>query len=403
MINIAILGFGTVGGGVAEVIEAGYNLICKEVHEEIYIKYILDMRDFPDSPYADRVVHDFSIILNDPEVKIVVEAMGGLSVPFEYTMASLQAGKHVVTSNKAVVAAYGKLLIDVARSQNVRYLYEASVAGGIPVIRTIATSLCANEILEVNGILNGTTNFILTNMKKNGMSFEDALSMAQKLGYAERDPRADVEGEDACRKICILAALSFGVLIPTHMVNCEGISKVTATDIELASKANCSIKLIANTARHRDGKIEIWVAPCFVREDNSLAHVNGVFNAVRIDSQCLGVTTLYGAGAGRQPTASAVVSDIVDIAKHLSTKQPNQDAWEIAGDYIVCDSYDIPADYFVCVDKCCASVAEKFANASVVFDDADKVGMICKDITKYSLDATIRKSGAKVISVFRVV
>jgi len=403
MINIAILGFGTVGGGVAEVIEAGYNLICKEVHEEIYIKYILDMRDFPDSPYADRVVHDFSVILNDPEVKIVVEAMGGLSVPFEYTMASLQAGKHVVTSNKAVVAAYGKLLIDVARSQNVRYLYEASVAGGIPVIRTIATSLCANEILEINGILNGTTNFILTNMKKDGMSFDDALALAQRLGYAERDPRADIEGEDACRKICILAALSFGVLIPTHMVNCEGISKITANDFDLAAKANCSIKLIANTARHRNGKIEIWVAPCFVSEENSLAPVDGVYNAVRINSQCLGVTMLYGAGAGRQPTASAVVSDIVDIAKHLNTKQPNQDAWEIAGDYIVCDSYDIAADYFVCLDKTSASVQDKFDDIKTVFEDDDKVGYICKNITRYNLDSIIRKSGAKVISVFRVV
>lgn len=403
MINIAILGFGTVGGGVAEVIEAGYNLICKEVHEEINIKYILDMRDFPDSPYADRVVHDFSVILNDPDVKIVVEAMGGLSVPFEYTMASLQAGKHVVTSNKAVVAAYGKLLIDVARSKNVRYLYEASVAGGIPVIRTIATSLCANEIIEINGILNGTTNFILTNMKKEGMSFENALSIAQELGYAERDPRADVEGEDACRKICILAALSFGVLIPTHMVNCEGISKITAQDIELAAKANCSIKLIANTAKHRDGKIEIWVAPCFVTEENSLAPVDGVFNAVRINSQCLGVTMLYGAGAGRQPTASAVVSDVVDIAKHLNTKQPNQDAWEIAGDYIVCDSYDIPADYFVCIQKNGVLLDDKFENINVAFEDDDKVGYFVKNVTKYYLDSVIRKCSAGLVSSFRVV
>ena len=399
MINIAVLGFGTVGSGVADVIEAGYNLICKEVHEEINIKYILDMRDFPDSPYADRVVHDFSIILNDPEVKIVVEAMGGLSVPFEYTMASLNAGKHVVTSNKAVVAAYGKLLIDVARSHGVRYLYEASVAGGIPVIRTIATSLCANEILEINGILNGTTNFILTNMKKNGMSFEDALAEAQRLGYAERDPRADVEGEDACRKICILAALSFGVLIPTHMVNCEGISKITQNDFDIAAKAGYTIKLIANTARHRDGKIEIWVAPCFVSQENSLAPVDGVFNAVRINSQCLGVTMHYGAGAGKLPTASAVVSDVVDIAKHLNAKQPNQDAWEIAGDFVVRDSYDISANYFVCL----SAPIKDCEGAKVVFEEEGRIGYLFSDVTRYNLDAKLRKLSAEPICIFRTV
>ncbi len=403
MINIAILGFGTVGGGVAEVIESGRNLICREVHEDIYVKYILDLRDFPDSPYADRVVHDFDVIVKDPEVKIVVEAMGGLNMPFEYTMACLQAGKHVVTSNKVVVAAYGKLLIDVARKNNVRYLYEASVAGGIPVIRTISTAICANEILEVNGILNGTTNYILTSMKNDGRSFAESLKDAQRLGYAERDPSADVEGEDACRKICILAALSFGVLIPTHLVGTKGISALRKEDMEIAARAGYTIKLVANTARMPDGKIDIWVAPCFVSRENPLAPVEGVFNAVRIDARSLGVIMLYGAGAGRYPTSSAILSDVVDIAKHLKTRQPAQEPWELADDSMVADSLDIPADYFALVETTEELLRSQFGECEILYEENGRIGFVSRNISRYSFEARLRKIKAKPGVIYRVV
>lgn len=325
MTKIAILGFGTIGQGLAEVIEKNKSKIDSQCGG-IEIKYILDLRDFPDHPLADKVVHDFDVILNDGEVEVVCEMMGGSHPAYDFSLASLKAGKNVVTSNKEVVANFGPDLLCAAKEAKTRYLFEASVGGGIPIIRAMTESLAGNEVEEINGILNGTTNYILTQMETKGQSMEEALADAQKLGYAEANPTADVDGFDACRKICILSALAFGELIPFDKVSTKGIRSVTKEDILNAKKNNSVLKLIARTAKLPDGRISMSVAPTFVNADNPLATVSDVFNAVLVRGKTLGDVMFYGKGAGSLPTASAVLADVMDIVSKKG-HQPLQQQW----------------------------------------------------------------------------
>ncbi len=324
MVNVAILGFGTVGSGVAEVLTMNRELIDKRTAQQVRLKYILDVRDFPDSPYKDCFVKDFSVIENDPEVDIVVETIGGATVALDFTTRALKAGKSVVSSNKELVATHGYELLQLAKANGVSYLFEASVGGGIPVLRPLTNCLAGNEVEQVCGILNGTTNYILTRMIRAGLSFEQALKEAQDNGYAERDPSADIEGHDACRKICILAALAFGEHIYPEQVPTQGITAITLADVDYANSCGYKIKLLGRTLRMENGKVCAYVAPHLVSGSDPLAGVEDVFNAIKITGNAVGDTMFYGRGAGKLPTASAVVGDIADIAKDVKTRKCNE-------------------------------------------------------------------------------
>ncbi len=325
MVNVAILGFGTVGSGVAEVLTKNGGLIDQRVDDLVRLKYILDVRDFPDSPYADCFVKDFSVIEQDPEVDIVVETIGGATIALDFTTRALKAGKSVVTSNKELVATHGYDLLQLARENGVSYLFEASVGGGIPILRPLTSCLAANELTQITGILNGTTNYILTRMIKAGLTFEQALKEAQENGYAEKDPTADVDGHDACRKICILAALAFGQHVYPQQVPTEGIRNVTLEDVAYADSKGYKIKLLGRCIREPEGKVCAFVAPHLVSDENPLAGVEDVFNAIAVTGNAIGDVMFYGRGAGKLPTASAVVADVIDIAKDL--KKDRHNAW----------------------------------------------------------------------------
>lgn len=318
MIQISVLGYGTVGSGVVEVIRTNYDNIARRAGQEINVKYVLDLRDFPGDSIQDKVVHDFNIILNDPEIQVVVETMGGVHPAYDFVKASLEAGKSVCTSNKELVASHGAELLEIAKSKNVNFLFEASVGGGIPIIRPLNQSLTADEIQEISGILNGTTNYILTKMSHEGVKFEDALEDAQEKGYAERNPEADVEGYDACRKIAILTSLAYGMQVDYEDIYTEGITKISDVDIRYAKQLGVSIKMLGSSKKVGD-KVYAMIAPMMIHTDNPLYSVNGVFNAIFVKGNVLGDVMFYGAGAGKLPTASAVVSDVVDAAKHLGT------------------------------------------------------------------------------------
>lgn len=316
MIQVAVLGYGTVGSGVVEVIEKNKAEINKKSGEELNVKYILDLRDFPGDPYEDKVVHDVNMILDDPEVKIICETMGGLKPAYDFTKKALSLGKSVCTSNKELVAAHGPELIRVAHENKCNYLFEASVGGGIPIIRPLNYSLTAEKIDAITGILNGTTNYILTKMDREGADFEAVLKEAQKKGYAERNPEADVEGYDACRKIAILSSLMCCKNVKYEEIYTEGITKITAADFVYARAMGRTIKLLAQS-KEVDGKLFAMVAPFMISRDNPLYMVNDVFNAVCVHGNMLGDSMYYGKGAGKLPTASAVVSDVVDCARHI--------------------------------------------------------------------------------------
>lgn len=318
MSGIAILGFGVVGSGVAEVIARNRLHIDQKLHSNLELKYILDRKDFPQSPFADLIVHDFSLIENDSAVDIVVETIGGSEIARGFTERALRAGKSVVTSNKELVAVHGYELMSLAREKGVSYLYEASVGGGIPIIRPLKQCLAANEISEIYGILNGTTNYILTRMIGAGLSFEDALAEAQAHGYAEADPTADVDGIDACRKICILASLAFGRHVDPSAVSTEGIKRVSLSDVNYASSCGCKIKLLGRAVMGQDGKIRIFVAPHLIPEQDPLAGVEAVFNAITVRGNAIGNVMFYGQGAGKLPTASAVVADVMEAVSRKS-------------------------------------------------------------------------------------
>ncbi len=316
MIQVAVMGYGTVGSGVVEVIEKNKAEINKKSGEDIHIKYILDLRDFPGDPYADKVVHDVEQILTDPEVKIICETMGGIKPAYDFTKRALLAGKSVCTSNKELVATHGPELIKIAHENKCNYLFEASVGGGIPIIRPLNYSLTAEKIDAITGILNGTTNYILTKMEKEGADFDDVLKEAQEKGYAERNPEADVEGYDACRKIAILSSLMCGKNVKYEDIYTEGITQITATDFVYARKMGKTIKLLAQS-KEENGKFYAMVAPFMISREHPLYMVNDVFNAVCVHGNMLGDSMYYGRGAGKLPTASAVVSDVVDCARHI--------------------------------------------------------------------------------------
>ena len=315
------MGHGVVGSGVAEILTTHKQKLFSSVGEEIYLKYILDLREFPESPLCDRFTKDFEVIVNDKEVRVVIETMGGLNPAYEFTKRCLSLGKSVVTSNKELVARHGAELLKIAKENNANYLFEASVGGGIPILRPIDQCLVANNVDEIAGILNGTTNFILTKMINENMAFDTALKLAQDLGYAERNPEADVEGHDACRKICILASLAFGKHVYPDNVHTEGITKITLEDVEYAASWGGVIKLIGSCKPLENGMMDIVVAPMFVPCTSQLANINDVFNGIMVRGDCTGDVVFYGKGAGKLPTASAVVADTVDCCKHLKTRK----------------------------------------------------------------------------------
>ena len=321
MTKVAILGFGTVGSGVAEVLSKNSQGIARRSGGEIQVKYILDVRDFPDSPFKDCFVKDFSIIENDPEVDVVVETIGGAKVALEFTTRALKAGKSVVSSNKELVATHGYELLQLAKANGVSYLFEASVGGGIPILRPLTNCLAANEVEQITGILNGTTNYILTRMIKAGLTFEQALKEAQDNGYAEKDPTADVDGHDACRKICILSDLAYGDKFDPDTVSCEGITKITLEDVANADKLGCVIKLLGRSVRCEDGTAYAYVAPHLIHKESPLAAVEDVFNAIMVDGNATGEVMFYGKGAGKLATASAVVADMLDSIEHKDNRR----------------------------------------------------------------------------------
>ncbi len=319
--KIAVLGYGTIGSGVVEVIRTNAGSIARRAGEEIEIKYVLDLRDFPGDPVQDILVHDYSVIAEDDEIEIIVETMGGTKPAYDYVKTALLNGKSVCTSNKELVASHGAELIQIAREKNINFFFEASVGGGIPIIRPLNQCITADEIEQINGILNGTTNYILSKMADQGADFADVLKEAQDLGYAEKDPTADVEGYDACRKIAILTSLAYGRQVDYEDIYTEGITKITAEDFAYAKKAGFVIKIFG-TSRKEGDNVYAMVSPQMVRLSHPLASVNDVFNAIAVTGNMLGDVMFYGAGAGKLPTASAVAADVVAAVKHRGENVP---------------------------------------------------------------------------------
>ena len=401
MVNVAILGFGVVGSGVAEVLATNGPHIDKKVDDLIRLKYILDIRDFPDSPFADKVIHDFSIIENDPEVNIVVETIGGAKVALDFTRRALAAGKSVVTSNKELVAEHGCELLKLAQEKGVSYLFEASVGGGIPIIRPLNQCLAANEIEEIAGILNGTTNYILTRMIRAGLSFDAALKEAQQNGYAEQDPTADIEGHDACRKICILSSLSFGRHVYPNQVPTEGITGVTLADVAYADACGKKIKLLGRAIRRPDGKVCAFVAPHLVDVENPLAGVEDVFNAIAVKGNAIGDVMFYGRGAGKLPTASAVVADVIDAARHKDAKK--RMVWAEGGDDVAVPPTDLESVWYVRVEGTLEAVKAAFPDCALLpraGAPENEFAFLTPSMTRSALDSQL--AGLKPCSVFRV-
>lgn len=392
MVNIAVLGYGTVGSGVVEVINRNYDSIAKRAGDEIKVKYVLDLREFPGDPVEDILVHDFDTILNDDDVKIVVEVLGGTTYAYDYVKKSLEAGKSVATSNKELVAAYGAKLLALAKENNVNFLFEASVGGGIPIIRPINQSLTADKITEITGILNGTTNYILSKMTDEDSKYEDVLKVAQEKGYAERKPQADVEGFDACRKIAILTSLAYGKQVDYEDIYTEGITKISSDDINYAKALDAQIKLLG-TSKMVDGKIYSMVAPFMIGKDHPLANVNGVFNGIFIHGNVLGDTMFYGRGAGKLPTASAVVADVVDAVKHQGTNVMtiwDEEKIELG------NIRDFTCKFFVTVrnngESTLAKIRENFSNVKFIMLDGkeDEIPFLTDVITEGEFEDKIK-------------
>lgn len=400
MFDIAILGFGTVGSGVMEVIEKNSDMISQNAAQDIRVKYIVDVRDFAGNPYEHLFVKDFSVVENDPDVHVVVETIGGTGVAFDFTKRSLLKGKSVVTSNKELVATHGYELTQLAREKGVNYLFEASVGGGIPIIRPITQCLAANKINEIYGILNGTTNYILTEMVKNGIAFGTALREAQEKGYAEANPDADIKGHDVCRKICILSALCFGRHVYPELVPTEGIEAVTLDDITYASKIGCKLKLLGR-AIHMDGdKIAVYVAPHLVRDENLIASVEGVMNGIIVRGNAIGDVMFYGAGAGKLPTASAVVADIIDAAKHVNARKWLN--WADGGPEMIYDTSLLENAWYVRTSASYDKIRSVFGDISVISGCKDgETAFITAVMSKKQADALLQE--IPVLSVFRLI
>lgn len=401
MINVAILGFGVVGSGTAEVLTMNKESIEKKVRDSVNIKYILDLRDFPDSPFSDKVVHDFDIILNDPEVSIVAEVMGGSHPAYEFSMKALEAGKSVVTSNKEVVANFGRELLECATKNGVRYLFEASVGGGIPVLSPIMTDLRANKITKVAGILNGTTNYILTQMLFEGKSFDTALKEAQAKGYAEANPSADVDGIDACRKICILAALAFGKVVDTKDIITEGITKIRSEDVSFASEMGYAVKLIGYT-EEIDGKIAIMVSPRLVERSNMLSNINDVFNGVMVAGNAVNEVMFYGPGAGKLPTASAVVADMINIMDNRDNKIAPL-TWESADKSDLYDMNEYTCRRYICAkDTSVEDLMKLFGKTEQAISNGKETAIITSPMSEKALKEKCEKAGIKLLATLRV-
>ena len=401
--KVAVMGYGTVGSGVVEVIENHSKVISARTGGKMLeVAHILDLRDFPDDPHQSVFTKDFNDILNDPEVEIVAETMGGVNPAFDFTAKLLAAGKSVVTSNKELVAQKGPELLEIAEKNNVNYLIEASVGGGIPIIRPMAQCLAANNIEGVAGILNGTTNFILTKMIEDGMTFDDALKLAQDNGYAEKDPTADVEGHDACRKVCILASLAFGKHVYPNQVEAEGITNITLEDVSYIASANGVIKLLGQIKAISEDKIAAFVSPAVVFNGSQLASVNGVFNAILVRGDAVGDVCFYGPGAGKLPTASAVVADMVDCAKHTQNRKIF--GWGAGSENYVVDHKEVLSmPFYVRAKASEAKIKSIFTEVkflSRVGQPSDEVAFITDKMTENALSAKL--DGIEVINTIKV-
>lgn len=403
MINIAVLGYGTVGSGVVEVIRTNHELINKRAGEEIKIKYVLDLREFPGDPVEEILVHDFEQIVNDPEVKIVVEVMGGTGAAYTFTKRALEAGKSVCTSNKALVAQYGPELMEIAKEKKINFLFEASCGGGIPIIRAINGSLTADEIDEVSGILNGTTNYMLDKMITEGADFNTVLKEAQGKGYAEADPTADVEGQDACRKIAILSSLAYGKFLNFENVYTEGITKITPEDMEYAREMGRSIKLLGTSKKLGDDSFYALVAPFLVGQENPLYGVKGVFNSIFVHGNMLGDAMFYGSGAGKLPTASAVAADVVEAAKHLHDTIPNNWSNE---EMTLMEPDSVEGRFFVRVkDTSLDEVDKAFGKVEAVIKPdslPEEFGFITRLMTQGEYKERVKALGENVLGMIRV-
>ena len=403
MMYAAIMGYGTIGSGVAQILTECKDKIAHSAGQEISLKDVLDLREFPDSPVGDRIVHDFHVIESDAQIKLVVESMGGLNPAYSFVKACLNAGKHVITSNKALVEAHGTELMQIAKEKKVNFLFEASVGGGIPIIRTMYRYLMGEEIQEITGILNGTTNFILTKMDKEGAAFEDVLKEAQKLGYAEQDPSADVEGYDTCRKIAILTAMATGREVHYEDIHTEGITKITDVDFKYARKMGTSIKLLG-TARICQDKVLAMVAPVMINNSNPLFGVQGVYNGILVRSRMLGETMYYGSGAGKLPTASAVVADLIEAVQQ--DQEPVFAGWTNERQSVE-ESGKFQYRYFVRMEGDAGQKKEQiqqiFGNTdTIVLDGADEFAVLTEKLSEEEfikravyLDGELQKAGEK--------
>jgi len=401
--KVAIMGYGTVGSGVAEVIDTHEDVISKRSGGiELEIAKILDLRDFPGDAHEQELTKDFNEILNDPEIKVVAETMGGINPAYDFTMKLLKAGKSVVTSNKELVAQKGLELLETAKESGTNYLFEASVGGGIPIIRPMSQCLAANHIEGIAGILNGTTNFILTKMIEDDMSFEDALKLAQKNGYAEKAPTADIEGHDACRKVCILASLAFGKHVYPSQVETEGISNITLEDVSYIHSANGVIKLLGQIKYIDENNIAAFVSPAVVYNGSQLASVRDVFNAILVRGDAVGDVCFYGRGAGKLPTASAVVADMVDCAKHIDRRKvfgwgPGEE------DYVVDYKTQLEMPFYVRAKLSETEVMSMFNDVKFLSrkgQPSDEVAFITDSMTQAKLYEILGDS--KVLNVIKV-
>lgn len=404
MVQVAIMGHGVVGSGVANILTTHRKKLFESLGEDIYIKRILDLREFPDSPLADRFTKDFNDILNDAEIRVVAEVMGGIHPAYDFTKELLKAGKSVVTSNKELVAAKGAELIQIAKANNSNFFFEASVGGGIPILRPLVQCLVANNVKEIAGILNGTTNFILTKMIDEGMEFDAALKLAQDLGFAERNPAADVEGHDACRKICILASLAYGKHIYPDNIHTEGITKITLRDVAYAAEYKCKIKLIGDVKLLDNGKIDIFVAPMFVSEKSQFSSISNEFNGIMVRGDCTDDVLFYGKGAGSLPTASAVVADIVDSCHHL--KERKYIFWADSNNESVLPYNESRTRMYLRVDSPDAldTINELFGEVYVIGSD-DELAVATDLMTVEKIEsniAALERKGVKVLSKIRI-
>ncbi len=399
VLNVAVLGYGTVGSGIVEVITTNKTLIEARIGKKICVKHILDLRKFPGDPFESVLTDNFDDIINDPEVDVVCEAMGGVHPAYDFSKKALLAGKSVCTSNKAVVAECGPELMEIAREKNVHYLFEASVGGGIPIIRPLNECLTPEDVEYICGILNGTTNFILTKMEREGSAFADVLKEAQDLGYAERNPEADVEGYDAARKIAILSSIAYGKTVNYEEFGTEGITKITAEDFLYAHGMGATIKLLG-MSRKVEGKVYSLVAPFVLTKEHPLYSVNDVFNGILVHGNTLGDAMFYGSGAGKLPTASAVVSDIVEIARNEGRQIPCD--WKNEKQ-VLADAAELPMKYLVRISGCenCAKAA--FGEVEMVTPEkavAGEVGFLTKAMDRKAFEEACAK--AQVLSAIRV-